>query len=126
MDATIGAVSFTIPGAPLIEQQRLDYTWTPATGYAIISISDMNDMLVYRNFDFTEPQFDGSKWARLKIGGADNVSAGVLNDAGDYMVEVCVVNKTSGFDPDLSADLGVLSGFLIGRCAAPQPLTVIP
>ena len=126
MDAVIDAVSFSLPAIAPFEGQGFDYTFTPATGYAIISISDSNGLLVYRNFDFTSPEFNGSKWARLKRGGTDNVSAGVLNTAGDYTVEVCVVNKVSDFDPNLSADLGVLSGFLIGRCAAPQVLTITP
>jgi len=35
-----------------------------------------------------------------------------------------VVAKVSDFDTGISAELGWLRGFLIGRCAAPCPLTV--
>ena len=43
-------------------------------------------------------------------------------DSGSYTVSVCLVDKTSDFDKNLSAELGMLSGFLIGRCA--QDITV--
>ncbi len=69
-------------------------------------------------------EFDGSKWARLTRGGTIELSVDVFADAGDYEIEVCAVSKVSDFDTSLSTDLGALSGFLLGRCAAPQSLTV--
>ena len=42
---------------------------------------------------------------------------------GDYTIHVCVVELAGGLDATLSAELGLLSGFPIGKCAAPQTIT---
>jgi hypothetical protein len=44
--------------------------------------------------------------------------------AGTYTARVCVVSKVSDFDKSLSVDLGVLSGFLAGRCPADLSIMV--
>ncbi len=124
MTAPPGDVTFTIADAPQFAGDTATLTWTPITRYALIRVTDGNDAIVYENFDFKQPQFNGSKWARLKTGGTDVLGVDVFSVAGDYTIRVCGVDKTSGFDPMLSAELGVLSGFLIGRCAEPQTITV--
>jgi hypothetical protein len=98
-------------------------TWTPANRAAIIDVTnDESGQITYSTFDFTAPDFDGSKWARLKTGGSFQFGADVFSVAGNYTVRVCAVSKVSDFDKSLSKDLGVLSGFLAGRC--PTPLIV--
>ena len=124
MTAPAGDVTFTIADAPQFAGDTATLTWTPITRYGLIRVADANDMTVYENFDFAQPQFNGSKWARLKTGGTDVLGVDVFNVAGDYTIHFCGVDKTSGFDPNLSAELGVLSGFLIGKCAEPQTITV--
>lgn len=116
--------SFEFEKAPEFAGDTAKLKWTPATYFGLISIYDEGGALVWRNFDFQNAEFDGSKWARLKRASYE-LGVDVFKDAGEYSVEVCVVNKVSDFDTTLSEDLGALSGFLIGRCAAPQPLTVV-
>ncbi|MBU0551075.1 hypothetical protein KKF91_07300 [Myxococcota bacterium] len=115
--------AFEIASAPEFAGDTAKLTWTPAAYFGLISIYDAGGALVWRNFDFQTPDFDGSKWARLKRASYD-LGVDVFKDAGEYTVEVCVVNKVSDFDTTLSADLGALSGFLIGRCAPPKALSV--
>ncbi len=124
MTVPAGDVTFSIADAPQFAGDTATITWTPITRYALIRVTDADDVIVYENFDFNQPQFNGSKWARLKAGGTDVLGVDVFDVAGDYTIRVCGVDKTSGFDPSLSAELGVLSGFLIGKCAEPQTITV--
>jgi hypothetical protein len=98
--------------------------WTPATRQGVVVITDAAGAITYSTFDFTQPVFDGSKWARLKAGGKLELSVDVFPRAGSYTVSVCAVTKVSDFDKSLSVDLGVASGVLAGRCAADIPLTV--
>lgn len=124
MTAPGGDVTFAIADAPQFAGDTATVTWTPASRYGLIRVADADGNTVYENFDFARPEFNGSKWARLKTGGMDVLGVDVFRTAGDYTVHFCGVDKTSGFDPSLSAELGVLSGFLIGRCAPPQALSV--
>ncbi|MDH3453455.1 MAG: hypothetical protein OEN20_13680, partial [Gammaproteobacteria bacterium] len=124
MTAPAGDVEFTITAPPQFAGDTATITWTPITRYGLLRVTDANDVTVYENFDFNQPQFNGSKWARLKTGGTDVLGVDVFNVAGDYTIHFCGVDKTSGFEPSLSAELGVLSGFLIGKCAEPQTITV--
>ncbi|MDH3715120.1 MAG: hypothetical protein OET44_14900 [Gammaproteobacteria bacterium] len=124
MTALSGDVNFTIVTAPQFAGDTATITWTPVTRFGLLRVTDANDVTVYQNFDFAHPEFNGSKWARLKTGGTDVLGVDVFSVAGDYTIHFCGVDKTSGFEPSLSAELGLLSGFLIGRCAAPQTITV--
>ena len=47
-----------------------------------------------------------------------------LAPRGRHTISVCLVSKVSDFDKSLSVDLGVLSGFLAGRCPAPISVSV--
>jgi hypothetical protein len=124
MTAPAGDVDFTIATAPQFAGDTATITWTPVTRFGLFRVVDENDVTVYENFDFAQPQFNGSKWARLKAGGTDMLGVDVFSVAGDYTIYFCGVDKASGFEPSLSAELGLLSGFLIGKCAAPQTITV--
>ena len=48
----------------------------------------------------------------------------VFGEPGTYQVLKCGVTKNSGFDPEMSADLGILSGFLAGKCEEIETLEV--
>jgi hypothetical protein len=98
--------------------------WTPATRSGIINVTNVAGQTTYSTFDFSTPAFDGDKWARLRAGGSFDLAVDVFPVAGPYTASVCVVTKVSDFDKSLSVDLGVLSGFLAGRCPAPVAITV--
>jgi hypothetical protein len=48
----------------------------------------------------------------------------VFSQPGEYQILKCGVIKNSGFDPEISADLGILSGFLAGTCEEIETLEV--
>lgn len=123
-DAPDDQVSFSFSKKPAFAGDTSTVSWSPAQRYALITVTDSTGSVVYQNFDFKEPHFDGSKWARLEKGGSLDLGVDVFANAGTYNVELCAVNKVSDFDTSLSADLGALSGFLIGRCAPVQTLDV--
>lgn len=124
-DAPDDQVSFTVT-PPEFAGAPSTIEWQPSSRYGLYRIYDVNSgEQTYANFDFQEPQFEGDKWARIRNGGKYDLNANVFADAGDYRVEFCAVKKVSDFDVNLSAQLGALSGFLIGRCAPDQTITVI-
>jgi hypothetical protein len=98
--------------------------WTPAARSGIINVTNGAGQTSYSTFDFSTPAFDGAKWARLQAGGSFELAVDVFPVAGSYTASVCVVNKVSDFDKSLSVDLGVLSGFLAGRCPPALAITV--
>jgi hypothetical protein len=98
--------------------------WTPANRSGIINVANAGGQTTYSTFDFSTPDFDGAKWARLTAGGSYDLSVDVFPVAGTYAARVCVVTKVSDFDKSLSVDLGVLSGFLAGRCPPDLIVTV--
>lgn len=122
-DAPDDDVSFTLAEPPEFAGDKAKIEWAPASRYAIVTIRHENGT-TWRNFDFREPEFDGSKWARLTRGGSLELGVDVFSETGTYTLEVCAVSKVSDFDTSLSTDLGALSGFLLGRCAQPQSITV--
>ena len=122
-DAPDDDVELTIAEAPEFAGDTAVVEWSPSRLHGIVTVRHESGA-TWRNFDFREPEFDGSKWARLKKGGSLELGVDVFSDPGTYTVEVCAVSKVSDFDTALSKDLGALSGFLIGRCAAPQTLDV--
>ena len=117
-------VSFSVSELPEFAHDTSTIEWSPSSLYALVSVEDADGNEVYRSFDFENPTFDGDKWAHLVRGGTFDLTGAVFADAGDYTVTVCAVKRVSDFDTKLSSDLGVLSGFLIGRCAAPQTVSV--
>ncbi len=125
-DAPNDQVSFSFSKQPAFAGDTSTVMWSPSERYALVTVTDSTGNVVYQNFDFQDPHFDGSKWARLKKGGSMDLGVDVFANAGTYSVRLCAVNKVSDFDTSLSADLGALSGFLIGRCAPEQSVTVTP
>lgn len=117
MDAPDIEVSFQFTREPEFAGDSSRISWSPSNTYALFSVYDESDTLIYRNFDFDKAQFDGSKWARLWFNGAKTLGVDTFPTAGNYRLELCSVKKVSDFNPSLSAELGALSGFLIGKCA---------
>lgn len=117
-------VSAGVAKAPAFAGDTAILSWAPAARSGIINITNAGGQTTYSTFDFSTPAFDGSKWARLQTGGRFDLSVDVFPVAGTYTASVCVVSKVSDFDKSLSVDLGVLSGFLAGRCPAPLAITV--
>lgn len=127
VDAPTFEPSMQVTQAAEVAGDPLSLTYEPAARNAIVRLYDTSTGdLVYQNFDFESPQFTGDKWARLADHGTFTLPAGTIDEPGDYELEVCVVERISDFDLNLSPELGWLSGFLIGRCATPHAFTVAP
>jgi hypothetical protein len=123
MDAPDYQPSFEVETPPEFTGDTATLMWSPSS-YAIIRVVHESGETTYDDFDFSEPQFDGSKWARLASGGRKDLGVDAFPEPGAYTIEVCTVDKVSDWDAELSAELGWLSGFLIGRCAEPQSVEV--
>jgi hypothetical protein len=118
VDAPDDQVSFTLAEPPEFAGDVARIEWSPTSRYGLIRIFHMDtETVTYSNFDFDESQFDGSKWARLTKGGSKELSVDSFPESGNYIVSFCAVDAVRDFDTSLSAELGALSGFLIGRCA---------
>jgi hypothetical protein len=117
-------VSAAVSKPPAFAGDTAVLAWAPAARSGIINVTNAAGQTTYSTFDFSTPAFDGAKWARLQTGGSFELSVDVFPVAGTYTASVCVVDKVSDFDKSLSVDLGVLSGFLAGRCPAPLAITV--
>jgi hypothetical protein len=117
-------VTASLTKAPAFAGDTAVLAWTPAARSGIINVSNASGQTTYSTFDFSTPDFDGAKWARLGAGGSFDLSVDVFPVAGTYTARVCVVTKVSDFDKSLSVDLGVLSGFLAGRCPPDLSITV--
>ena len=118
MDAPDSEVSFSFSKAPEFAGSTSILKWEPNSSYGLIKVvNDDTNLQTYNTFDFDKPQFDGDKWARLTKNGTKSLSVDVFPDAGKYSVSFCGLSFVRDFDVSLSADLGVLSGFLMGQCA---------
>jgi hypothetical protein len=125
VDAPDDMVTFSLSEPPAFSGDKSVVTWTPTSRYGLIRIvQNATSKVTYSSFDFDSAQFDGSKWAKLAKGGSKELGVDAFPDAGDYRLSFCAVSKVSDFDTSLSAELGALSGFLIGRCVADQIITV--
>ena len=124
LDVPDDAVTAALGKAPAFAGDTATLTWTPAARSGIINVTNAAGQTTYSTFDFSTPAFDGAKWARLQTGGSFDLSVDVFPVPGTYTARVCVVSKVSDFDKSLSVDLGVLSGFLAGRCPADLSITV--
>jgi len=110
------AIFFDYYDEPDFDGDDSTFNWAPASLRGIFTVRDESGDIVYTNFDFTNPTFSGDKWASLFANGKAKLGVDVYPEAGTYLLEFCAVNSQQGFDNELSAELGVLSGFLIGRC----------
>ncbi len=123
-DAPGDKVELKIKEAPSFAGDISLLEWSPKEHFALIKIFNEQGSLIWANFDFRDPDFDGSKWARLKKGGEMELGVEVFPEVGEYKVRLCAVEKVSDFDKSLSPELGLLSGFLIGRCV--EETLVVP
>ena len=73
--------------------------------------------LTFENFDLKQPQFDGSKHARLIVAGQHTIQGTAFPEDGEYRIVLYTMNYAAGFDPHLSAELGVFTGLLAGSAA---------
>jgi len=117
-------VTSSVSKPPAFAGDTAFLAWTPAARAGIINVTNASGQTTYSTFDFSTPEFDGAKWARLQIGGSFELAVDVFPVAGTYTARVCAVTKVSDFDKSLSVDLGVLSGFLAGRCPADLSIVV--
>lgn len=125
MDAPDDEVSFTLSQPPEFAGDIATIEWAPTGRYGLIRVwHEDSDTLTYSSFDFEEPTFDGSKWARLPRGGTEDLSVDTFPEEGTYTISFCAVDLVRDFDTALSAELGALSGFLIGRCAEDQQIVL--
>ncbi len=112
-----GAPVSVTPAGPAYVDHTLDLTLAPAlTGSlrGVIEVYGPDGALTYGNFDRSQPRFDGSKHARLQMGSRVTLPGTAFPVAGDYRIVVYAMTYTVGFDEHISAELGVLSGFLAG------------
>ncbi len=98
--------------------------WKPRTFLAIVIVRDPDGEVCYSTFDFADPQFGGDKWGRLGANGKLALGVDVFSEPGTYQVLKCGVTRNAGFDPEMSAGLGILSGFLAGTCEEIETLDV--
>lgn len=99
-------------------------TWKPRTFLAIIVVRNPEGEVCYSTFDFSDPQFGGDKWGRLGANGTLALGVDVFSKPGTYQILKCGVTKNAGFDAEISAGLGILSGFLAGTCEEIETLDV--
>jgi hypothetical protein len=109
-------VTFEITKKPDFAGDTSSVTWTPSHLEGLLEVRNGEGELIFSTFDLNTPQIDGSKWASLIHGGSESLPVDVFADAGRYTLSFCAVRSQEGFDEELSAGLGVLSGFLAGRC----------
>jgi len=115
---------FTWEKKPEFAGDTARLVWKPRSLMAIVVVHNPKGEVCYSTFDFSDPQFGGDKWGRLGSNGALALGVDVFSEAGEYQVLKCGVTKNSGFDPEMSADLGILSGFLAGTCEQVETLEV--
>jgi hypothetical protein len=109
-------VTFEITKKPDFAGDTSTVEWSPGHLDGLLEIRDGEGELVFTTFDLGTPQIDGSKWGSLIHGGRESLPVDVFADAGTYTISFCAVRSQEGLDEELSAGLGILSGFLAGRC----------
>jgi len=110
-------LSFELTKAPDFAGDTATLSWSPTQLAGLIQIRDSDGELIYDTFNMATPDFDGSKWASLGHGGREELRVDVFAEPGVYTISFCAVRSQEGLDEELSGGLGILSGFLAGRCA---------
>jgi hypothetical protein len=110
--------------APAFVGDTAELTWTPSSRDGLLEVFGPTGELVYSSFNWSTPEFDGSKWGSLLRNGSATLNVDVFTAPGTYRMRFCAVAVQEGFDEELSGSLGVLSGFLAGRCIADEVFTV--
>ena len=118
------AAEFSWDKKPEFAGDTARLSWKPRSLLAIVVVRNPKGEVCYSTFDFSDPQFGGDKWGRLGSNGALALGVDVFSEPGEYQVLKCGVTRNSGFDPEMSADLGILSGFLAGKCEQFEALDV--
>jgi len=116
VQAPADEVTFELTKAPDFAGDTSTVEWTPSHLEGLLEVRNDRGELVFSTFDLSTPQIDGSKWGSLIHGGRESLPVDVFAEAGRYTISFCAVQSQEGFDEELSAGLGVLSGFLAGRC----------
>ncbi len=117
-------VSFELVKAPEFAGDTARIEWSPARLTGLFEVHDDNGELVYSTFNTEHPDFDGSKWGSLIHLGRHDLRVDVFADPGTYTLSFCAVESKEGFEEEVSGGLGVLSGFLAGRCAESMTIEV--
>jgi hypothetical protein len=100
--------------------------WEPGSLAGLLEVRDATGEIVFTTFDWSHPEFDGSKWASLIWGGDHELRVDVFADPGTYTLSFCAVESQEGLDEELSAGMGIASGFMIGRCIDDVVVEVVP
>jgi hypothetical protein len=116
VEAPSDEVTFEFSKLPEFAGDTAAIDWTPRDLEGLLEVRDENGELLYTTFDWSKPEFDGSKWASLIHNGHENLPVDVFANPGSYTVSFCAVQSQEGLDEELSSGLGILSGFLAGRC----------
>lgn len=109
-------VDFELTKAPEFAGDTAEIEWTPGNLAGLLQITDSDGELIFDTFNLATPEFDGSKWASLIHGGREQLRVDVFADPGRYTISFCAVESQEGLDEELSGGLGILSGFLAGKC----------
>lgn len=109
-------LSFELTKAPDFAGDTATIEWTPGNLAGLLQVRDESGEIIFDTFNLATPEFDGSKWASLIHGGREQLRVDVFADPGRYTLSFCAVRSQEGLDEELSAGLGILSGFLAGRC----------
>ncbi len=117
-------LSFEVTKAPDFAGDTATVEWTPKNLAGLMQIRDESGEIIYDTFNMATPDFDGSKWASVITGGREQLRVDVFADPGRYTISFCAVQSQEGLDEELSAGLGILSGFLAGRCVEDVVLDV--
>jgi len=91
-----------------------DMTWEPSFTRAIYWVMNEQGQITKSNWDFSQPDFDGSKWESLlrEYPQDHEISGLAFQASGDYTIGFAGCNANGGFDVALSPELGLGSGFL--------------
>lgn len=109
-------LSFEVTKAPDFAGDTAVVEWTPKHLSGLMQIRDDKGEIIYDTFNMATPDFDGGKWASMIHNGREQLRVDVFADPGRYTISFCAVQSQEGLDEELSAGLGILSGFLAGRC----------
>ncbi len=112
------ATSSVIPTVEALAGHTLDIDISPAlTGdvRGVYLVRGPSGQVTYENFDTSTPRFDGSKHARLVWGSKHVIPGDAFPEPGEYTIEFYTMNYTAGFDPHISAELGLFAGFMAGK-----------
>ena len=117
VSAPADEVTFELTKAPDFAGDTAEVQWSPSGLAGLMEIRDAKGEIIYSTFNLDTPEFDGSKWGSLIHGGREQLRVDVFADPGTYTLSFCAVRSQEGLDEELSGGLGILSGFLAGRCA---------